>query len=133
MIPLKVNETLYYWWCYYKYSLNFAIQTTLIVKTGQSLKFFLVKVLLSNDAVKRQCLQNSVLKMLTSCNILDDHCNWDLGLPFRSQLINLLKKYHKKLAYTNYYKHYLWRNMCWVWKKKVTQHWFSFFQISRKY
>jgi len=32
-----------------------------------------------------------------------------------------------KLAYVYYNKWFLWRYLCWVWKKPNTQHWFSYF------
>jgi len=54
-------------------------------------------------------------------------------LPFCYQLINFLKTYFKKLAYIYYNKCFLWRYLCWVWKKNPTKHWFSYFQISYKY
>jgi len=39
------------------------------------------------------------------------------------------KTYFKKLAYRYYNKCFLWRNLCWVWKKKTTRCWYSCFKL----
>jgi len=31
-----------------------------------------------------------------------------------------------------YIKSFIWRNLCWAWKKKQ-QHWCNYFQIASKY
>ena len=57
-----------------------------------------------------------------------------LKLLFHSKLINVRKKeYLEKSAYNYYNTWYLWRYRFWVWKKKATQPWFTYFQIARKY
>ena len=59
--------------------------------------------------------------------------NLNLKLPFRSQLINFLQKYFKKLAYYIYYnKCYLRRNVLSL-KENTTQPSFSYFQIAASF
>jgi len=40
-------------------------------------------------------------------------------MAFRLQLSNFQNKYFMKWAYIYYDNCLLWRNMCWIWKKKT--------------
>jgi len=56
-----------------------------------------------------------------------------LKLPFRSQLINLLKDIFKKLAYIYYNKCLLQEESVWNLKEKTLHYWFFYFQIACNY